>query len=259
MAKYSTSQILYKSTGSGALIDIDAKSRTLSFYGSVFGNVDSDGDFFERTAWDKSISENGPAGKNRIKFLREHDMGKPVSKFEQLLTDDYGLKATVTVSDNSMKIDYIKDMFILMDEGVIDEFSVGARLLRGDWDDSKDAFGIKEAQLYEISAVTYAANENAKLVDLKSLSTDQIQQVTSQMEKAAKLLRKGNLTDETCKTIEYQIMTWKSLISLTPNQSDSPKPNTDGRVNDDLKSISEQLKSLTQHIGEQKWQQKAIT
>ena len=40
--------IIYKSTQIGELIDADASAGVVKGYGSVFGNVDSDGDIINR-------------------------------------------------------------------------------------------------------------------------------------------------------------------------------------------------------------------
>lgn len=240
--KYPKSHYIRKQTGTGALLDIDPKSRQLKFYGSIFDKIDSDGDYFGRSAWDKSIQEVGPAGKNRTKFLRDHNLEKPVAKFKALYTDDKGLIAEVEVGDSQMQVEYIRDLFILMDAGVVDEFSVGARLIKGDYDKERDAYEIKEAALFEISAVTLAAQDQAVLIDLKHLSTDQIDSVVSQMTKAEKLLSKGNLTDETCRNLQYQILSWKSLIN-SHKPSDSLVPNKQDL--NQIKTISDELKQLT--------------
>ena len=239
--KYPKSHLLRKQTGAGALIDIDPNKRAVKFYGSIFDKIDSDGDYFERSAWDKTIQEQGPSGRNRVKWLRNHSMDHPVSKFKALYTDEKGLIAEAEIQQELMSIDYIKDLFILMDAGVIDEFSVGARLIKGEYNQDKQAYGIKEASLFEISAVTLAAQEDAVLIDLKSLSTDKIEHTLKQMSKAETLLRKGNLTDETCKELEYMVLSWKNLFN-------SHKPNDDSLVPDaeqkQLMEIINELKSF---------------
>ena len=57
--------ILYKSTHLGEVIDADEKMGIVEGYGSVFGNVDSDGDIITKGAYRKTITENG----NRVKYL----------------------------------------------------------------------------------------------------------------------------------------------------------------------------------------------
>ena len=56
------------------LKDIDATGRTVQFYGSAFGNEDSDGDIIMPGAYTKTILENGPGSRQpRIKHLQQHD------------------------------------------------------------------------------------------------------------------------------------------------------------------------------------------
>lgn len=234
-------QIFYKQTGAGAIIDVDPKKRYIKAYGSMFDNIDSDGEYIKRGAWDKTIAENGPNGKNRLKLVRNHDMNYNVGKFDELYTDDKGLVFGIEISERKQEIDYIKAMLILMEEGDLDEFSIGARLINGYQDESRKAFAITEAALYHISDVTLAANEQAVLIDLKHMDMNELTRIVTQMEGAEKLLRKGNLTDETCKQIEFQIMSWKSLLSS--QVPESPHLPMDWLV-DSLKNHNNDLKEI---------------
>ena len=49
--------IIFKSTQIGELIDADEKSGIVKGYGSIFGNVDSDGDVINKGAYKKTINE----------------------------------------------------------------------------------------------------------------------------------------------------------------------------------------------------------
>mgnify|MGYP003980188557 FL=1 len=68
--------MIYKTSPIGEIKDIDEKSGTVKGYGSVFGNVDSDGDIITKGAYTKTIKENG----ERVKYLYQHQMDKPLGK-----------------------------------------------------------------------------------------------------------------------------------------------------------------------------------
>ena len=79
--------IIYKSTQIGELLDADTSAGVVKGYGSVFGNVDSDGDVINKGAYKKTIQENA----KRVKYLYQHDMDKPLGKLVYLEEDDKGL------------------------------------------------------------------------------------------------------------------------------------------------------------------------
>ena len=66
--------MLYKASPIGDLIDADDKAGIVKGYGSVFGNVDSDGDIITKGAYTKTIKENG----ERVRYLYQHNMDWPL-------------------------------------------------------------------------------------------------------------------------------------------------------------------------------------
>ena len=79
--------IIYKTSPIGELKDIDEKSGIVKGYGSIFGNIDSDGDIISKGAYTKTIKENG----DRVKYLYQHQMDKPLGKMINLYEDEKGL------------------------------------------------------------------------------------------------------------------------------------------------------------------------
>jgi len=190
--------IIYKSTELGSLTDIDEKASLVKGYGSVFGNKDSDGDIIMRGAYRKTLQENG----DRVKYLYQHDMDKPLGKMNELYEDDKGLAFVAEVPKTSLG----KDVIELMRAGVITENSVGILPIQKDYKD--DYRELKEVKLYEISAVTMAANDQAKITSIKS--EDDIAKYTDRYDRLIKLIRKGNITDELGYAIEAELLKLKS-------------------------------------------------
>jgi hypothetical protein len=191
--------MLYKSTHLGEVIDADEKMGIVKGYGSVFGNVDSDGDIITKGAYTKTISENG----NRVKYLYQHDMDKPIGKMIHLEEDAKGLVFEAQVPKTQLG----KDVIELMKAGVISENSVGIlplqKRMNGEYRE------LTEVKLFEISAVTLAANDQAMILDVKG-NVD-LEKVTKRYDKIAKLIRKGEISDELGFALEAEILKLKSI------------------------------------------------
>jgi HK97 family phage prohead protease len=191
--------MLYKSTHLGEVIDADEKMGIVKGYGSVFGNVDSDGDIITKGAYTKTISENG----NRVKYLYQHDMDKPIGKMIHLEEDAKGLVFEAQVPKTQLG----KDVIELMKAGVISENSVGIlplqKRMNGEYRE------LTEVKLFEISAVTLAANDQAMILDVKG-NVD-LEKVTKRYDKIARLIRKGEISDELGFALEAEILKLKSI------------------------------------------------
>lgn len=191
--------MLYKSTHLGEVIDADEKMGIVKGYGSVFGNIDSDGDIITKGAYRKTITENG----SRVKYLYQHDMDKPIGKMVHLEEDDKGLVFEAQVPKTQLG----KDVIELMKAGVISENSVGIlplqKRMNGEYRE------LTEVKLFEVSAVTLAANDQAMILDVKG-NVD-LEKVTKRYDKLAKLIRKGEISDELGYALEAEILKLKSI------------------------------------------------
>ena len=79
--------MIYKASPMGEIADIDEKMGIVKGYGSYFGNKDSDGDVIAKGAYQKTIKENG----DRVRYLWQHKMDKPIGKIKEMYEDDKGL------------------------------------------------------------------------------------------------------------------------------------------------------------------------
>lgn len=197
---------LYKTSPLGELKDADDKSGIVKGYGSVFGNIDSDGDIINKGAYTKTISENG----NRVKYLYQHDMDKPLGKMINLYEDEKGLVFEAQIPKTTLG----KDVMELMKAGVITENSVGILPIKKEMVEGNRH--INEVKLYEISAVTLAANDQATMLDVKgNFDKDK---VLKRYDSIAKLLRKGDITDDLGYALEAEILKLKSLFNTLSTQ-----------------------------------------
>lgn len=191
--------ILYKSTYLGEVIDADEKNGIVKGYGSVFGNVDSDGDIITKGAYKKTIQENG----SRVKYLYQHDMDKPIGKMINLEEDDKGLVFEAQVPKTRLGLDVIE----LMKAGVITENSVGILPIQKGMNGQYRE--LNEVKLFEISAVTLAANDQAMIIDVKGNFDPE--KILKRFDSMAKLIRKGDISDELGYALEAEIYKLKSL------------------------------------------------
>jgi len=175
-----------------AVINVDEAAGIIEGYASVFGNTDSDMDIMMPGCYSKTLQENY----RRIKHLYQHDPFKPLSGTKNnnlvLVQDNYGLKYTSTVSKTS----YGRDCIRLHLDGVIDENSVGFQTM-----EAKDVMmdgnfthrEITQVKLWEVSSVTYGANDMAQNTSSKSISKETL---FTKMNSVMKAIRNGKYENE---------------------------------------------------------------
>ena len=141
------------------------ESGEFSGYAAVFGNRDSGDDIIERGAFSKTIREDF----DRIKILALHnDCWLPVGKPIELREDEKGLYIRGKISDTSMG----RDVRTLLRDGVLSELSIGYDAVIFDFDSETGVRHLKEIRLWEVSVVTWAMNNQAKIEEVKSLAEE---------------------------------------------------------------------------------------
>ncbi|GHU57287.1 hypothetical protein AGMMS49975_22560 [Clostridia bacterium] len=134
-----------------------------SGYAAVFGNRDSGDDIIEKGAFTKTIKEDF----DRIKILSQHnDCELPIGKPLELREDAKGLFIRGKVSDTHKG----RDIKTLMKDGVLNELSIGYDAVVFDFESEEGVRRLKEIRLWEVSIVTWAMNEQARIEDVKSFA-----------------------------------------------------------------------------------------
>lgn len=132
-------------------------------YASFFNNIDAYDDIIERGAFKKTIAEN----KGRVKVLWQHDASEPIGIPEDMQEDDNGLyvKAKISMTDTGKKA------MTLIRDGVITEMSIGYDVIKDEYKmmGNRKVRMLKEVRLWEFSPVTFAANDKAKIMKMRSL------------------------------------------------------------------------------------------
>lgn len=187
----------------------DESTGEFSGYAAVFGNRDSGNDVIEKGAFAKTIVEDF----HRIKILALHnDCWLPVGKPIELREDDRGLFIRGKISDTSMG----RDIRTLLKDGVLNELSIGYDAIEFDYDSKQDTRHLKEIKLWEVSIVTWAMNDQAKIEEVKSLVEDLRTEVKS-----------GKITQARLNALKPFIAVVRELAEILSPFLEPPEPVTD--------------------------------
>jgi len=154
---------------SGVPLDLKAVSDdgAIEGYGSVFGNVDSYGEVVEPGAFTQSLVDAKRKGQT-IKMLWQHDRERPIGVWEDLAEDAKGLwvKGRLAVDVSPLA----KEVHGLLKMGALDGLSIGYRTLDADPHPTKpNVISLKRLLLKEVSVVTFAANDRARVESVKHI------------------------------------------------------------------------------------------
>lgn len=148
-------------------LKIKAVSETGEFegYGSVFGVKDSYSDIVVKGAFQKSLAKWKEQG-SLPALLWQHKMDEPIGVYTEMSEDENGLKlkGRLLINDDPLA----KRAHAHLKAGSISGLSIGYSLNEYDYDSEKDAFILKELDLWEVSLVTFPANEEARISDVKT-------------------------------------------------------------------------------------------
>lgn len=131
---------------------------TIEGYGSVFDVVDQGGDIIAPGAFRQSLASG-----RKVKMLFQHDPSAVIGTWKAMEEDAKGLrvagKILTTVKSGAEAYEYVK-------AGAIDGLSIGYRTVK-----SMDRNGkrvIMQADLWEVSLVTFPMNEMARIDAVKA-------------------------------------------------------------------------------------------
>lgn len=142
-------------------VKADTGKRVFEGFASKFGNLDLHNDIIEKGAFTKTIQERFP--KKMIKVLWQHM--EPIGMPEVLEETDDGLYVKGKISKTRLGDEAIE----LMKDGVVDGMSIGYDVVKDKFDDEKGIRYLRELKLYEVSIVTWGANPEAGITNIKHL------------------------------------------------------------------------------------------
>lgn len=134
-------------------------------YGSVFGVKDSYSDIVVKGAFQKSLDRWSEKG-SMPSLLWQHRMDEPIGVYTEMKEDENGLfvKGRLLIDDDALA----KRAHAHLKAGSISGLSIGYTLNDYDYDNQKDAFILKDVDLWEVSLVTFPANDEARISDVKT-------------------------------------------------------------------------------------------
>lgn len=213
-------------------IDYNSENKELIIkgYASIFGDEDTPQytwnpeiqdwviavDVIEKGAFTKTLSER----KGRIASCLNHYIDNAIGKIKELKEDEIGLYFEIRISDAE------SELKTKLREGIYSEMSFGFKTIRAEFEKKTDGTYIrrvKEVILYEISVVTVARNENAKITEVKSEEFNNILE--------------NLIIKEKDHEKKYQLLQLKSLIVDAPSMTPiNNAPNKDVEESE-IKSI----------------------
>lgn len=154
-------------------------------YGAIFDNIDRGGDVIKKGAFNKTISENGGS----VIMVANHDQNKPIGRVTEMKEDATGLLFKGYLA----KTDRAQEYKQLMKDGVVDSFSIGYAVVKGD-ENNHGGRDLSELKLFEISPVAIPMNPEAKLLEVKNIAKDDNQkEIIERFELLAKNIGKKTM------------------------------------------------------------------
>ena len=160
--KLADSESLTKAEPSLVKADYSANDPgLLTGYFSTFDNADSVGDVIRKGAFTKTLKERKP------RVLWYHDPTQPIGVVVDAWEDQKGLFGVIKLNLDTQKG---LETYNLYKSGAMDSFSIGFQLEKFEVISTKNgdkAYDIKEVRLFEVSAVTFPANDQAVVSEVK--------------------------------------------------------------------------------------------
>lgn len=194
-------------------LDVDLVGGVVKVVGSTMGIVDYDEDIVAIDAWNKTIPERGPNGTKLICNLVDHTASvlKMYGKPSELFVQGNQLVSVTPIVKTSLGMDILK----MYDAGLINQQSCGFSTMRDEMNVGTGIRTIKEAKLYEISAVLWGANPITPTLDLmKGLEAEIATKTLKTREQLLmKELRGGTYTDDTFVLMEIELKQLQQAIA----------------------------------------------
>lgn len=139
-----------------------SQSGSFSGYASLFGEVDLGKDCVERGAFLKSLARRGAKG---VRMLFQHDPAEPIGAWRVIREDARGLYVEGVLAEGVARA---REVLELMRKGALDGLSIGFQTVRAKSDPKSGIRRILEADLWEISIVTFPMLPSARIGEVKA-------------------------------------------------------------------------------------------
>lgn len=151
-------------------------------YASVFNVVDSQRDMILPGAFAGTLGGR----KGEVKLLWQHDMREPIGVIEELREDGNGLYVKGRLL---LEIGRAREAYALLKRGVISGLSIGYSPVKYRLDAGSGVRLLAAVELWEISLVTFPANEAARVTVVKQAGSREMIRLAAALEHACEALR----------------------------------------------------------------------
>lgn len=133
-----------------------------SGYGSVFGVVDSYQEVVAAGAFKESLDARLPS------LLWQHRSGEPIGVYTTVKEDNIGLHVEGKLA---LKTARGAEAYELLKMGAISGLSIGFVTREDNYDRVTGVRTLKKVDLWEVSLVTFPANDSARVANIKSIES----------------------------------------------------------------------------------------
>lgn len=137
---------------------------TVEGYGSVFGVRDNYDDVISKGAFVQSLKDHKAAG-TMPAMLWQHDADKPIGIWTEMVEDEKGLRIKGQLAMETVKG---KEAHALLKMGALNGLSIGFMAKEWAYERDTEVRTLTAIDLWEVSLVTFPANEKARVTNVKS-------------------------------------------------------------------------------------------
>jgi HK97 family phage prohead protease len=141
------------------LKSLDGQGR-FAGYASIFDVVDNQRDIMQRGAFSHTLRTR----KTDIKLLWQHQQSEPIGIIEQAFEDEYGLYIQGRLL---LDVQKAREAMALLKAGAVKGLSIGYSPIRYSIEPDTGIRLLAEVELWEVSLVTFPANEAAQVTVVK--------------------------------------------------------------------------------------------
>lgn len=127
-------------------------------YASVFNRVDNQKDIIASGSFADSLK------RRKVALLWQHNTKDPIGKILRLTENSFGL---LTMAQLNLELHKAREIYSLIKKGIINSLSIGYRVVTSRRDKRSGIRIITKIDLWEISLVTFPANEQASISHVK--------------------------------------------------------------------------------------------
>jgi hypothetical protein len=170
---------------------------TIEGYGSVFGERDDYDDVIAAGAYAATLAAHKAAG-TMPAMLWQHDATAPIGVWLEMVEDGKGLKIKGKLALDTVKG---KEAYALLKMGALNGLSIGFVAKQWAYDRDTDVRTLTEVDLWEVSLVTFPANDKSRITGVKSADIASIKTIRQ----AEQALRDAGFSADTAKALIAEV------------------------------------------------------